>query len=93
MLLDVTSILSSNWNIQQVFLRVSARIRRLLRQECAMFDLYDAGNGLLVRQAEDFPLAKGFTSNVQISASNSPAGACAARAHPHDLLERADPGL
>src|SRR5579864_6095216 len=74
MLLDVTNILSSNWNIQQVFLRVSARIRRLLRQECAMFDLYDAGNGLLVRQVEDFPLAKGFTSNVQISAGNSPAG-------------------
>ena len=74
MLLDVTSILSSNWNIQQVFPRVSARIRRVLQQECAMFDWYDPGTGLLVRQSVDFPLAKGFTSNVLISASNSPAG-------------------
>jgi len=74
MLLDVTSILSSNWNIQQVFPRVSARIRRLLRQECATFDLYDASTDLLVRQSVDFPLAKGFTANIPISASNSPAG-------------------
>jgi len=74
MLLDVTSILSSNWNVQQVFPRVSARIRRILRQECAIFDMFDSGTGLLVRQSVDFPLAKGFTANVQISASNSPAG-------------------
>ncbi len=74
MLLDVTSILSSNWNIQQVFPRVSARIRRVLRQECATFALYDGSTGLLVREAVDFPLAKGFIENVQVSASNSPAG-------------------
>jgi len=74
MLLDVTSILASNWNIQQVFPRVSARIRRVLRQECAIFELYEAGTGLLVPQAADFPLAKGFIQNVPISASNSLAG-------------------
>ena len=74
MLLDVTSLVASNWNIQQVFPRVSACIRRLLRQECAIFDLYDPSTDLLVRQSVDFPLAKGFTANLQISASNSPAG-------------------
>ncbi len=74
MLLDVTNILSSDWNIQRVFPRVSARIRRLLHQECAIFELYEASTGLLVPQAVDFPLSKGFTANVQVSASNSPAG-------------------
>jgi formate hydrogenlyase transcriptional activator len=74
MLLEVTNILSSNWNVQQVFPRVSARIRRVLHQECATFASYDAATGLLVRQAVDFPLARGFTDNVQIFASNSPAG-------------------
>ncbi len=74
MLLEVTNILSSNWNVQQVFPRVSARIRRVLHQECATFVSYDPATGLLVRQAVDFPLARGFTDNVQIFASNSPAG-------------------
>ena len=74
MLLEVTNILSSNWNVQQVFPRISARIRRVLHQECATFASYDAATGLLVRQAVDFPLARGFTDHVQIVASNSPAG-------------------
>ena len=72
MLLDVGNILSANWNIHQVFPRISARIRRVLRQEYAGFSLHDAATGLLVRQAEDFPLGKGHTTGVQISASNSP---------------------
>jgi len=72
MLLDVSNLLSSNWNVQHVFPRVSAGIRRVLRQEYAGFELYDVGSGLLVRQAEDFPLGKGLASAVQISATNSP---------------------
>ena len=72
MLLDVGGILASNWHIDQVFPRISARIRRVLRQEYAGFSLHDGNTGLLIRQAEDFPLGKGFTSKTQISASNSP---------------------
>ncbi len=72
MLLDVGDILSTNWNIQQVFPKISARIRRVLRQEYAGFALHETTTGLLVRQAEDFPLGKGLTADVQISASNSP---------------------
>ena len=72
MLLDVTNLLSSNWNVQHVFPRVSAGIRRVLRQEYAGFELYDVSSGLLVRQAEDFPLGKGLSSAVQTSATNSP---------------------
>jgi len=74
MLLDVSGILAANWDPQQVFPRISARIRRVLRQEYASFALHDVGTGLLVRQSIDFPLGKGFTSTAEISASDSPAG-------------------
>jgi hypothetical protein len=33
MLTDVTSLLSSNWDVAQVFPKVSARLRRVLHQE------------------------------------------------------------
>jgi formate hydrogenlyase transcriptional activator len=72
MLLDVGGLLAANWNAAQVFPKVSARIRRVLRHEYAGFSLHDADRGMLVRQAEDFPLGKGLTNEVQISSSNSP---------------------
>jgi formate hydrogenlyase transcriptional activator len=74
MLLEVSSILSSNWNVQQVFPSISARIRRVLRQEYAGFSLHDPASGLLVRQAEDFPLGKGFASAISATDYESPAG-------------------
>ena len=74
MLLDISSIMASTSDIHQVFPKVSARIRRVLRHEYAGFELHDAGTGLLIRQAEDFPLGKGLLSAVQISPHNSPGG-------------------
>jgi formate hydrogenlyase transcriptional activator len=74
MLVEVSSILASNWNVPQIFPAISARIRRILRQEYAGFSLHDASSGLLVRQAEDFPLSKGLLTEVQISAQTSPGG-------------------
>ncbi|HYM75905.1 MAG TPA: sigma 54-interacting transcriptional regulator [Candidatus Dormibacteraeota bacterium] len=74
MLSDVTDLLSSNWDIPKVFPKISARIRRLLRQEFASFALHDPGTGLLVHQATDFPLGKGLFSAVQVSTGNTPAG-------------------
>ena len=74
MLTDVTSLLSSNWDVTQVFPRVSARLRRVLFQEFATFALHDAGSGLLVYQATDFPLSKGQMPTVQGSASETPVG-------------------
>lgn len=74
MLLDVSTILASNWNLQKVFPRISARIRRLLRHEYAGFELHDSNTGLLVRQAEDFPLGKGLLSSLPISPLDSPGG-------------------
>jgi formate hydrogenlyase transcriptional activator len=80
MLKDVISLLSSNWDIAQVFPRISARLRSLLRQEFATFALHDASTGLLVHQATDFPLSKGLMPTVQVSPNETPAG--------RSLLER-----
>ncbi|HWO30749.1 MAG TPA: PAS domain-containing protein, partial [Candidatus Acidoferrum sp.] len=74
MLLDASSILSSNSNLHQIFPQISARIRRVLRHEYAGFELHDPITGLLVRQAEDFPLGKGLLSSLPISPHNSPQG-------------------
>ncbi len=74
MLTDVTSLLSSNWDVAQVFPTVSARLRRVLYQEFATFALHDAGTGLLVYQATDFPLSKGLMPTVQVSPSETPVG-------------------
>ena len=74
MLLDVSAVTASPLNLPQIFPQVSARIRRLLRHEYAGVELHDAGTGLLVRHAEDFPLRKGKASVVPISPSNSPSG-------------------
>ena len=72
-LLDVTSLLSSNWDVPVVFPMISARIRRVLRQELASFALYDGESGTLVRQAIDFPLSKGLLSRSPMSVKNTPA--------------------
>ncbi len=74
MLLDVSAILASNSDLHQVFPRISARVRRVLRHEYAGFELHDSNTGLLVRQVEDFPLGKGMLSSVPISPYNSPGG-------------------
>src|SRR3974390_2050059 len=74
MLLEVSNLLSSNWDVPKLFPKISARIRQFLHHELASFALYDPGTGLLIRQSLDFPLGKGYAVNSQISASDSPAG-------------------
>ena len=73
MMIDVNHLISSNWDLTQVFPRISARIRRVLRQEYAGLALQDEGSGLLVRHSIDFPLGKGFTPDTHI-ASGGPSG-------------------
>jgi len=73
-LLDITSLLSSNWDVPAVFPMISARIRRVLQQELASFALYDGASGTLIRQAIDFPLSKGLLSVAPMNAKNTPAG-------------------
>lgn len=59
-LLSVSSVLAANWNVQETFATISSHLRRVLRQECAFFSLYERKNKLFVRQAQDFPLGKGL---------------------------------
>ncbi len=73
-LTDISHLLSSNWDIVQVFPRVSAQLRRVLAQEFASFAVHDSGTGLLVHQATDFPLSKGFMPVLKISPLDTPAG-------------------
>ena len=82
-LLGVSTALSLNWNMQQVFPKISAYLRRLLRQEYASIALHDEKTGALVRQVMDFPLGKGllFQADMGVPIADSPAGkAMAARA-------------
>lgn len=73
-LLDITQLLSSNWDVPLVFPTISASIRRVLRQEYASFALYQPNTNTLVRQAIDFPLSKGLVFTAPIAADESPAG-------------------
>jgi formate hydrogenlyase transcriptional activator len=74
MLLDVSGMITAHGKLAQVFPRISARIRRVLRQEFAGVELYDAGTGVLVLQVEDFPFGKGLLSRNPINPSNCPEG-------------------
>lgn len=73
MLAEINNLLSSNWDVPLLFPRISARIRRALRQEMASFVLYDAENHKLVRHALDFPLSKGLIMQSPVCAENTPA--------------------
>jgi formate hydrogenlyase transcriptional activator len=70
--LEISRLLSSNWDLPRLFPKISAHIRRVLHQEYASFALHDSSTGLLVRQAMDFPLGKGFTSKLPVAAGDSP---------------------
>jgi formate hydrogenlyase transcriptional activator len=61
-LLEVSRILSADWDSEKIFPRISAVLRRVLRHECAAFSLYDEGNHVFVRQALDFPLGRGLVA-------------------------------
>ncbi len=71
---EVGRLLEKKWDAQDVFPRVSAYLRRVLRQEYAALSLRDEKTGDLVRQAIDFPLAKDVSSGSEIIAPRGPGG-------------------
>jgi formate hydrogenlyase transcriptional activator len=71
---EVSNLLAEKWDVQQVFPQVSARLRRVLRQEYAALSLHDEKTGELVQHAIDFPLAKGASSASEMSARKDPGG-------------------
>ena len=73
LLSDINNLVSSNWDVALLLPRISASLRRVLRQEMAALLLYDAENDSLVRQALDFPLSKGLLAQSPVSAKGNPA--------------------
>ena len=73
-LTEVSHVLAAKWDVRQVFPKISAYLRRLLRQEYAALAVHDEKNGELVRQAVDFPLRKGSSADTEIHAAKDPGG-------------------
>jgi len=68
---EVGRLLADKWDVRLLFPKVSAYLRRILRQEYAALFLHDEKSGKLLRQAIDFPLGKG--PGLEISAPHDPA--------------------
>ncbi len=58
--MEVSQVLAAKWDVRQVFPKISAYLRRVLRQEYAALVVHDEKSGQLVRQAMDFPPAEGI---------------------------------
>jgi formate hydrogenlyase transcriptional activator len=71
-MLEVSRALAGKWNEREVFPRISAYLRRVLRQEYASLALHDEKSGQLIRQAMDFPLRKRVATDSAIHSSRDP---------------------
>jgi formate hydrogenlyase transcriptional activator len=69
---EVGRLLAGKWDVEHVFPKVSAQLRRVLRQEYAALSLHDEKTGELVRRAVDFPLGKG--PGIEFFAPHDPGG-------------------
>ncbi len=59
-LMEVSRVLAAKWDVQQVFPKISAYLRRLLRQEYAALAVHDEKNGQLIAASHRFSSAKGI---------------------------------
>jgi formate hydrogenlyase transcriptional activator len=73
-MLEVSRVLAGKWNDREVFPRISASLRRVLRQEYAALAVHDEKSGQLVRQAMDFPLRKGRATHIPTHSAEDPQG-------------------
>jgi formate hydrogenlyase transcriptional activator len=71
-ILEVSRALAAKWDVRQAFPKISAYLRRVLRQEYAALVLHDERSGQLVRQAMDFPLRKGSAAYAEINTAKDP---------------------
>jgi formate hydrogenlyase transcriptional activator len=69
---EVSLVLAGHWDVRQVFPRISAYLRRVLRQEYAALAVHDEESGQLEPLATDFPLRKGPTVDTEINGAKSP---------------------
>lgn len=69
---DISRVLTARLNVQQAFPKVSAHLRRILRQEYAALALRNEKTGQLTLHALDFPLGKSVSVDSGISAKKDP---------------------
>jgi len=73
-MMEVSRALATKWDARKVFPKISAYLRRLLRQEYAALAVHDEKSGQLVRQVVDFPLRKGPVVDTEIHPAKDPHG-------------------
>jgi formate hydrogenlyase transcriptional activator len=70
-MLEVSRVLAAKLDVRQVFPKISAYLRRVLRQEYAALALHEEKSGQLVPQATDFPLRKRPALDTEINAATA----------------------
>jgi formate hydrogenlyase transcriptional activator len=73
-MMEVSRLLSAKWDVRRVFPKISAHLRRVLRQEYAALAVHDEKSGRLVGQAMDFPLRMGPAADTEINPTKDPRG-------------------
>jgi formate hydrogenlyase transcriptional activator len=73
-LAEVSGALAAKWEAREVFPKISAFLRRVLRQEYAALAVRDEKSGQLLREALDFPLRKGNLIDNAIHSTKDPRG-------------------
>ncbi len=91
-MMEVSRVLAAKWDIRQTFPKISAQLRRVLRQEYAALALHDEKTGQLVRQAMDFPLRKGRAVDTEIATAEGSRRQSSARTSVVDFHQRRDAG-
>ena len=71
-LFDLNTLIASHWEMDPLFLRISARLRPLLHHQFCSYALYDPEAGLLVQQAIDSQISTDLTPQSQSTTENSP---------------------
>jgi formate hydrogenlyase transcriptional activator len=94
---EITRVLATNWNVAEVFSQISAKLRRLLRQEYAALAVRDEKSERLVRRAVDFPMGKNGEIAGEIGVAESVGGRALQRRAPmifdRDEVREFDPAL
>ncbi|MFZ1009219.1 MAG: sigma 54-interacting transcriptional regulator, partial [Candidatus Sulfotelmatobacter sp.] len=96
-LTEVSRVLEAKWDAGHIFPRISASLRRVLRQEYAALAMHDEKSGQLIRQAMDFPLGKNLGLGEAISTAHGPGVKVLQQRSPlifsREQLQEFDPGF
>ncbi len=94
---EVSGVLATNVDVRHAFPKISAHLRRILRQEYAALAVHDEETGQLEREAVDFPLAKSANIGGEISTARSPGEKVLRERSPliftRDQMQEFEPGI